>query len=50
MAKSLYSILKDKTGKTKKVVVAGVKKVLYKKEGTFTKYVLIKGRYMELTK
>jgi hypothetical protein len=45
-----YSIIKGKTGKAKKVVVAGVKKVLYKKEGSLSKYVLTKGRHMKLTK
>lgn len=50
MAKSKYSIVKTKTGKSKKVVVAGVKKVLYKKEGSLKMYVLSKGRMMNLVK
>lgn len=45
-----YSIVKGKNGKSKKVVVAGVKKVLYKKEGSMKMYVLTKGRMMNLTK
>lgn len=50
MAKSKYSIVKGKTGKTKKVVVEGVKKALYKKLGSMTMYVLTKGRHMKLSK
>lgn len=50
MAKSKYTIVKSKTGKSKKVVVAGVKKVLYKKEGSMKLYVLSKGRMMNLVK
>ena len=50
MAKSKYSIVKTKTGKSKKVVVAGVKKVLYKKEGSMKMYVLSKGKMMNLVK
>lgn len=49
MAKSKYSILKGKTGKSKKVVVAGKKKVLYKKIGTSAMYVLSKGRHIKLS-
>jgi hypothetical protein len=49
MAKSKYSIVKGKTGKSKKVVVAGKKKVLYKKEGSSAMYVLSKGRHMKLS-
>lgn len=50
MAKSKYSIVKSKTGKAKKVIVAGVKKVLYKKQGSMSMYVVSKGRHMKLTK
>ena len=50
MAKSKYSIVKGKTGKAKKVIVAGVKKVLYKKQGSMSMYVVSKGRHMKLTK
>ena len=49
MAKSKYSILKGKTGKSKKVVVAGKKKVLYKKVGSSSMYVLSKGRHIKLS-
>ena len=49
MAKSKYSIVKSKTGKAKKVIVAGVKKVLYKKEGSMSMYVVSKGRHMKLS-
>jgi len=47
--KSKYSILKGKTGKSKKVVVAGKKKVLYKKVGSSSMYVLSKGRHIKLS-
>ena len=47
--KSKYSILKGKTGKSKKVVVAGKKKVLYKKVGSASMYVLSKGRHIKLS-
>ena len=50
MAKSKYSIVKMKTGKSKKVVVEDVKKVLYKKEGSMKLYVMTKGRMMDLNK
>jgi hypothetical protein len=46
---SKYSILKGKTGKSKKVVVAGKKKVLYKKVGSTSMYVLSKGRHIRLS-
>jgi len=46
---SKYSILKGKTGKSKKVVVAGKKKVLYKKVGSSSMYVLSKGRHIKLS-
>lgn len=45
-----YSIVKGKSGKAKKVVVAGVKKVLYKKEGSMSMYVISKKRHIKLTK
>tara|TARA_R100000951_G_C2572580_1_gene159243 strand:- start:267 stop:590 length:324 start_codon:yes stop_codon:yes gene_type:complete len=47
--KSKYSILKGKTGKSKKVVVMGKKKVLYKKVGSTAMYVLSKGRHIRLS-
>lgn len=47
---SKYTIIKDKKGKSKKVVVEGVKKVLYKKEGNRKMYVVSKGKMMQLTK
>ena len=50
MGKSKYSIVKTKTGKSKKVVIDGVKKVLYKKEGSMKMYVLSKGRMVNLVK
>lgn len=45
-----YKIVRGKTGKSKKVIVAGVKKVLYSKEGTRKLYVISKGRMMNLVK
>lgn len=45
-----YKLVKGKTGKSKKVVVMGVKKVLYKKVGSQKLYVLSKGRMMNLVK
>ena len=50
MAESKYKILKGKTGKTKKVVIKGVKKVLYKKTGSQKLYVMSKGRMINLVK
>ena len=50
MAKSKYSIIIGKTGKSKKVIVAGKKKVLYKKKGSSSMYVLTKGRHIKLSK
>lgn len=49
MVKSKYSICKTKTGKTKKEVVMGVKKVCYKKIGSSAIYVLSKGRHIRLS-
>jgi len=49
MAKSKYSIVKTKSGKSKKVVVMGKKKVLYKKQGSMSMYVVSKGRHIKLT-
>ena len=48
-AKSKYAIIKQKNGKTKKVIIKGIKKVLYKKKGSQKKYVKSKGRMMNLT-
>lgn len=45
-----YSIVKGKSGKAKKVIVAGVKKVLYKKEGSMAMYVISKKRHIKLSK
>ena len=45
-----YTIIKSKNGKSKKVVVKGVKKVLYKKDGSRKMYVVSKGKMMQLTK
>ena len=45
-----YTIIKGKTGKSKKVNVEGVKKVLYKKDGNRKMYVVSKGKMMQLTK
>tara|TARA_Y100000385_G_scaffold262782_1_gene294705 strand:+ start:160 stop:432 length:273 start_codon:yes stop_codon:yes gene_type:complete len=45
-----YRIVRGKTGKSKKIIVAGVKKVLYLKEGSRKLYVISKGRMMNLTK
>ena len=47
--KSKYSIIKGKTGKSKKVVVMGKKKVCYKKKGSTAMYVLSKGRHIRLS-
>ena len=47
---SKYTIIKGKTGKSKKVLVEGVKKVLYKKDGNRKMYVVSKGKMMQLTK
>lgn len=49
MAKSKYSIVKGITGKSKKIVVAGKKKVLYRKVGSSSMYVLSKGRHIKLS-
>lgn len=48
-AKSKYAIIKQKNGKTKKVIIKGIKKVLYKKKGSQKKYVKSNGRMMNLT-
>lgn len=49
MSVSKYSICKTKTGKTKKEVVMGKKKVLYKKVGSSTMYVISKKRHIKLS-
>lgn len=49
MAKSKYSICKTKTGRTKKEIVMGVKKVCYKKKGSTAMYVLSKGKHIRLS-
>ena len=45
-----YKIVKTKTGKSKKIVVKGVKKVLYKKDGSNKLYVATKGKMMNIVK
>lgn len=50
MAESKYKIVKGKTGKSKKVIVEGVKKILYKKTGSQKLYCMCKGRMMNLVK
>lgn len=47
--KSKYSIVKGKTGKSKKVVVMGKEKELYKKIGSTAMYVLSNGRHIRLS-
>ncbi len=47
---SKYKIVKSKSGKTKKIVVKGVKKVLYKKKGSNKLYVSTKGKMMNVVK
>tara|TARA_Y100000389_G_scaffold141567_1_gene139481 strand:- start:202 stop:621 length:420 start_codon:yes stop_codon:yes gene_type:complete len=48
-AKSKYTIIKQNNGKTNKVIIKGIKKVLYKKKGSQKKYVKSMGRMMNLT-
>lgn len=50
MVSRKYSVCKTKTGKTKKEIIKGVKKVCYKKQGSSKMYVKSKGRFMSLTK
>ena len=45
-----YTIIKSKTGKSKKIVVEGVKKMLYKKDRSIKMYVVSKSKMMQLTK
>jgi len=45
-----YKIVKSKSGKSKKKVINGVKKVLYKKEGSNKLYVATKGKMMNVVK
>ena len=47
---SKYKIVKSKSGKTKKIVVKGVKKVLYRKKGSNKLYVSTKGKMMNVVK
>ena len=47
---SKYKIVKSKSGKTKKIVIKGVKKVLYKKKGSNKLYVSTKGKMMNVVK
>jgi len=52
MITSKYSIIKTKSGKVKKIIVEGVKKVLYKKSKGIKRgmYVMSKDKMMQLTK
>jgi len=50
MASSKYKVVKSKTGKSKKIVVNGVKKLLYKKKGSNKLYVSSKGKMMNVVK
>ena len=50
MSSSKYCVCKTKTGKTKKEIVKGAKKVCYNKKGSVKMYVKSKGRMMSLTK
>jgi len=47
---SKYKLVKSKSGKSKKIVVKGVKKVLYKKKGSNKLYVASKGKMMNVVK
>jgi len=47
---SKYKVVKTRSGTSKKVIVAGVKKVLYKKEGSTKLYVATKGKMMNIVK
>jgi len=47
---SKYKIVKSKSGKTRKIVIKGVKKVLYKKKGSNKLYVSTKGKMMNVVK
>ena len=47
---SKYKLVKSKSGKSKKIVVKGVKKVLYKKKGSNKLYVATKGKMMNVVK
>tara|TARA_B110000858_G_scaffold133578_1_gene151889 strand:+ start:2310 stop:2555 length:246 start_codon:yes stop_codon:yes gene_type:complete len=50
MTGTKYSICKTKTGKTKKEIIEGKKKVCYKKKGSSKMYVKSKGKMMGLSK
>jgi hypothetical protein len=47
---SKYKLVKTKSGKSKKIVIKGVKKVLYKKKGSNKLYVSSKGKMMNIVK
>ena len=47
---SKYRLVKSKSGKSKKIVVNSVKKVLYKKKGSNKLYVSSKGKMMNVVK
>jgi len=47
---SKYKLVKTKSGKSKKIVIKGVKKILYKKKGSNKLYVVSKGKMMNVVK
>ena len=47
---SKYKLVKTKSGKSKKIVIKGVKKVLYKKKRSNKLYVASKGKMMNIVK
>jgi hypothetical protein len=47
---SKYKIVRTKSGKSKKIVINGVKKVLYRKTGSNKLYVTTKGKMMNVVK
>jgi hypothetical protein len=47
---SKYKLVKTKSGKSKKIIIKGVKKVLYKKKGSNKLYVSSKGKMMNIVK
>ena len=47
---SKYKLVKTKSGKSKKIVIKGVKKILYKKKGSNKLYVISKGKMMNVVK
>jgi len=47
---SKYKLVKTKSGKSKKIIIKGVKKILYKKKGSNKLYVSSKGKMMNIVK